>query len=486
MLRKILINIGSGYLLKIVQIFCSLLTVPILIDSEGLGLAGYGQLAAALSISAMLSMAYDGIRLVTSKRIGQSKPAYSRETRLLSGYVVVTALPAAALLILLQPQIFAFAGLDHIDARVIYWIALTFIVEQTSYAAEQFFHSQLRTSLINIVNSVEVIVRLIAIALVFNSHTGSIEHYFIIFLSTSLCRITLLWSVILRDPLPDTPADKSTSLVGFVRESAPHSLNGIALFIVFRFSIILSNRYLSSELAAVFAILFFTIRGYLNQIFISVIRPMVIPLVSQIDLRRLEFAARQRYDRIVVTYELIVISAIFLIAFSCPLWLHLWLGDEFDAYRGIVGFGIAIMGIEAALSLKGMILVSQGRGIVLSHFSLIGGILYVIALSALRAGGGLSLSTLTFAVTLYILLYSGVVMNLLYSHFVFSNRRALLTLLIATAVSASQYGLLSSPESVTQILAMGGSIWILSTLALTASNLDTLRQLRATLKTLTL
>ena len=49
MLKKIIIAIGTGYALKIVQTLCGLVTVPILIGDKGLGLAGYGQLAVITS-----------------------------------------------------------------------------------------------------------------------------------------------------------------------------------------------------------------------------------------------------------------------------------------------------------------------------------------------------------------------------------------------------------------------------------------------------
>lgn len=70
MVKKLIVGVASGYLLKLVQVVCNLVLIPFLISDRIFGLAGYGSLSVVLAIIGLMAAAYDGWRLSTARRLG--------------------------------------------------------------------------------------------------------------------------------------------------------------------------------------------------------------------------------------------------------------------------------------------------------------------------------------------------------------------------------------------------------------------------------
>ena len=435
MLKSLIINIGSGYALKMVQICCGLITVPILISDKGLGLAGYGQLAVALSLSALMSMLFDGFRLIASKTIGSNKDTIYEETITILQCVVIIILPVACVVSLFAEQLLEFLGLRDQSTLLVYLISIYFLFDQLLYITEQYYHSNIKTFVINFANGVEGVIRLLFIVLVFRNHTGTLSHYFQIFIVTYCIKFIVYQVLINRsNKHKKIPYLKVARFQTFVRESIPLSFRGISIFLVFRMSIIYANKYLSSEAAAVFSIIFVTLRGYLSQIFVSVMHPMVIPVVSRISFTRISYDNLQKYRNIISVFEFMVLSIVSFTACFTPFWLTLWLGDTFLQYLSLISLAVGMLGIEVAFSLKSLVLVSQNLGGVLAKYSFVACIGYLITLLSFEYLGLVDLRSLTFLVVGYVYIYNYISVNHVFSRAFKSDWRAN-TMVLVTIIS---------------------------------------------------
>jgi len=210
MYKKILINIGSGYILKAIQIICGLITVPILISKDGLGLAGYGQLVVALSWIALLSMFFDGFRLVASRQIGKNRENIFQETKRVLGYFLLLSIILSLFISIIAEHILPFLGLDNQKVSLIYALLVFFVLEQLLYVTEQYFHSMLRTFIINSLNITESIFRLCAIILIFTDQKGNQLDYFYIFIGTYILKFFFY--------LIDNPKEIGSNAVHFINK----------------------------------------------------------------------------------------------------------------------------------------------------------------------------------------------------------------------------------------------------------------------------
>lgn len=449
MLKKLIINIGSGYALKVVQIFCSLITVPILISDKGLGLNGYGKLAVALSLSALMSMLFDGFRLIASKSIGrQHDLLYVQMFKVLQIFIVLSA-PVLVTIALLANPLIPFLGLVGQPVAIVYLVVVYFVFEQLLYVVEQYYHSQVKTFVVNISNGIEAVVRLFLILIVFTNHQGTQSDYLLIFIATYLCKLlNYLIFIIIANTGKHLVLTSFSEIKFFIKEAFPLSLRGVSSFLVFRMSIIYANKYLSSEAAAVFSIIFVTTRGYLTQIFVNVMRPMVIPVVSRISFASVGDEKLTKYKNIISFYEYLALSSISLIACFTPLWLPLWLGDSFRQYQALFAFAVGILGIESAFSLKSLVLVSQNLGSVLAKYSIVACTFFLIVLFFLEHYGMFTLSWMTFCIIAYVLMYNGLSVNHIFNNSFGRSWRSTSLVFVISAVLLVNYLLFYSERNI--------------------------------------
>lgn len=410
-------NITTGFTLKFVQLACSFLSVPILIADEGLGLHGYGQLAVALAVGALPSMLFDGFRLSVSRGMAINSNALFDATCLYTKYILFLCAPIVVLGVLFWHQIAEAAALN-IDTRyVISYILLFFTLEQLLYIVEQYFHCLLKTSLLNIVNSLEAIIRLMGVGLIFQGQEGSIEDYFVLYIATYLVKISLYWALIASRRVEGGRICRWShreSFTTFFQDSSALSLKAIMTFVVFRFSVIYANRVLSSEAAAVYAIIFVTLRNYITQLFVAVFRPMIIPLTANDNIIDYDKNIRIDFELVLSFYEFVVVCAVLLMAASVTGWLPLWAGSEVASHHSLIAMGIAVLGIESALSMKGLILIGQGFGRILSVLSFVCCSFYGLSLYVLTEAVGINLLYLICLAAGYIIIYYGISVNVLY------------------------------------------------------------------------
>lgn len=437
MLKKLLVNIGAGYIQKVIQVFCGLITVPILLSEQGLGLAGYGQLVVCQSLVATLSMSFDGFRLVASKTIGSDTDNIYSNTNTILFYTFLIAIPPICLFIVLSEEIFSFSKVRNYTPDLMILLCSFFLLEQLLYVSEQSFHSQLKTFIINLVNSLESIIRMIWIFIVFRDNNGTISSYFTIFIT--LYFFKLLIYRILSITRPTSEKKTQSFFFKFLFESLPLSLKGSVIFIVFRLSIILANKYLSSELAAVFSFIFVTLRGYLGQVFVSVLRPMAIPILARKQIRNLHATEKENFLLSFGLYESLVIIAILTISSTCFLWLPLWLGNSFVNYTSIVSFAIGFLGIECAFSLRNMTLISQGLGNYLTTISILCCTAYVAVLYFVIQHDAINLNTFVLMVCCYLFVYEGLSVNFLFHRKLIKSNKPLFLLIILITPLISQF-----------------------------------------------
>jgi O-antigen/teichoic acid export membrane protein len=475
MLRKIAINIGSGYAQKVVQTICGLITVPILLSDSGLGFSGYGELAVALSISALVSTMYDGFRLTASRRIGLSKSDFRSETYRLTLWILIVTLPAAIILVTFSTGIYALAGLTETSENLIYLIVSSLLIEQASYVIEQSYHAQLKTAFVNTLSSFEVLARMIAIWVIFSDGKQTIDTYFEIVIFTSAFKLIAMMLTTVRHQVSDRtfiPTGFST----YVRESISISLNGISITLVFRISIILANKLFSSEMAAVFSITFLTIRNYLNQLFVSVIRPMVIPLASRFDLKNGHHERRYLYNNAIALYEVLVTTSTIFLAASITLWLPAWLGDHLNTYFSIIALAIIAIGLECALSLKSMTLFSQGSGRQVTASNTAWSIIYFTALWMLYILGLLSLSSLSISTCMYLFFCNGLSINFIYARKIHTIKSSIITTLSSVVSALLIYSIMSDDADPTAQIVLLLMTWATITTYLLIANASLVRE----------
>jgi O-antigen/teichoic acid export membrane protein len=462
MYKKILINIGSGYILKAIQIICGLITVPILISKDGLGLAGYGQLVVALSWIALLSMFFDGFRLVASRQIGKNRENIFQETKRVLGYFLLLSIILSLFISIIAEHILPFLGLDNQKVSLIYALLVFFVLEQLLYVTEQYFHSMLRTFIINSLNITESIFRLCAIILIFTDQKGNQLDYFYIFIGTYILKFFFYLIIILLNKEKNIfPYRKQENFRLFMRESIPLTFKGVVIFLVFRMSVLYANKVLSPEIAAVFSIIFVTIRGYLAQLFVTVIRPMIIPLLASVELIEMDSEKKYKYHSLIIMFELLTLLAVTFIAATSAMWLPLWLGDTFIQFQNIIGLAIWFLSIEIAYSLKSLVLVSQGLGGVLTKYSIVTCLLYLMVFFVIEYYYSFNLFYLVLAVIGFVFVYNGISVNYIFSCIIKIQKNVLVSLLCIILFGAIIYYVNSQLNDQLIILRTSILIWFL-------------------------
>jgi hypothetical protein len=453
MFKRIIIGIASGYIVKVVQVACNLMLVPFLVSSSVLGLAGYGYMAVLLAAVGLIASGLDGWRLATSRRFGLAK---TMGEKIYLPLLLITVLPlliCSVIACYFNQQTLALLGLGQLDNRIISLLMLYLFFEQLNALSEQCFHASAMTWLVNAVVLCEVVLRT-ACLFYFLSDNGSLQDYFFIFVCFMGCKY--LFYIVL---LAVNGFVGSLTMQSVKREwptffeSLPLSLKSLSVFSVFRVTVIFVNRLFSPELAGIYSILMVTIRGYITQLFISVIRPMIIPLTASIDILALNDSRRKLLISTLNSFDFVVILSTVLLAIMSPIWLPLWLPIDVNEFLGLFMLGIIALGLEASTSVKNLLLISQGHGVVLTKVTVLAAISYLFYLvGTTQLLATLTITWLFFGVLAFIVLVSGILIPWLFASKLLRNGSvgllksltySLITMLTVLVVSTfNLYGLI--------------------------------------------
>lgn len=430
MLKKLSLVLGAGYLQKAVQVFCGLITIPILVSDNGLGLSGYGRLAVLLSISALLSMALDGFRLMASRDIGAGFDRLYQATIAHLVYSSVLALCLSLITVSLADPLLKLIGLEGLSRYLLYWACLFFTLEQLLYVLEQTYHAQLKTYYVNGINSIESIVRLAAIFLLFQLGSGDIATYFKIFTGTYALKVLLHLATLgfqcgQKEDFAPLQNVSTTDFRRVLVSAYPLSLQAGAQFFVYRLSVIIANREFSAESAGLFSIVFITLRGYMTQLFVNVLRPLIVPNFSKIVLSRSSLPANLRHIDAVACYEAFVIVCILIIVATTSAWLPMWLGTTFHEFVPLFCAGVAFLGLESVTALRCLVLISQNHGTILSKTGISLSGMFVGGVYLFYSFGQLTLQVLVIAIFTYIVAYNVLAASFLYSRYIATVNRTI-------------------------------------------------------------
>ena len=374
MFKTIFIGASTAYVTKVVQMLVQFLIVPFLISEKQLGLAGYGSLFSILSLQFLLGMFTDGIRLSISKNVSQCVDDQVRQFQSLISATLFIGLSSAILLFIalsVKKSVISLFGLSYIaDIEQLYFLTcLCFLIEQSFFPIETVLHSKGQTWIVNMSISGEVVIRTLAVFLVFIFYNGNIKNYIGIFFLCLCFRKAFLLIIVLKNQSIYLFTDSKFifhEIKDFIKDALPLSLKGISSVLVYRGSVLLTNRVMGPEAAGLLTILVINIRGYIAQGLLAMLRPMVIPLTASLNLNSLDEEKQETIKSALGMYQLFVGFVCIGIGLSSPTWMHLWLGDNANNLVNISPVFIIAIGLEIAFSIQSYLLVSQGYGLYLS------------------------------------------------------------------------------------------------------------------------
>ncbi len=417
MLKALLLGVASGYILKLMQIVCNLVLIPFLISNKVLGLAGYGQLSAVLATIGLLTALYDGWRLSCARRLGIAEKVGEAVYMPLLVMTLVPIILLGLCAFFYGDYILVWLGFGDDFQNLALIIVVYFLFEQVNFLSEQCFHAKGKTWIVNSVLLLEVFCRTLTIYVLFTVWQPSIELYLKIFVAYMIIKYIVygLWLITRRSAIGvDTLGFSIYREMGTFYYSLPLSVKGLSIFSVFRLSVVVVNKYLSSELAAIYSILMVTLRNYITQLFVSVLRPMIVPLSAGIGLS--QFSNQSQLRSLLKNYELFVCTISLFVALLVPYWLSAWLQQDLSAYYFLYISGVAFFGLESSSSIKNFLLVSQGYAKILTLFALILSLVHVSYLSCIfLLHDMLAIQWVIMGVICFILLYAGISVPYLFS-----------------------------------------------------------------------
>jgi len=414
-----MLGLGSGYLQKLIQIGTTIIVVPLLISDMALGLSGYGQLMTLLTVMAFFSMVLDGLRLSVSRKVGQQSSSKDHGLGISVVAMMLALFLPILILALYGNEIYVFVGLGNIASGIILLSVIFLFSEQLNYVLEQYYHSSGLTWKVNSITMIEVVVRFLVICVAIFSYQFSILTYLFIFAVIYLLKLMYFIFDLFSMKVFSSDffnVDKK-ELSEIFKYSFPLSLKGVATFFVYRFGVIVCNKTIGPDAAAVYSLIFTTIKNYLGQIFVAVLRPMVIPITAAKNIKIISKESQQSIRSLLRVYEFFVVGAIFIVAFCTDYWLELWLGDKFMAYSALFALSIMVVSLEVVSGVKALLLVSQGYGKSLSFYSLffalvLMSMLFFIMATEMYA----SIDVIIYITLAYILAFNGVALMKLFKN----------------------------------------------------------------------
>jgi len=420
-IKNITYGIGSGYIQKAVQIVTTIIIIPLLISDTALGLSGYGELMTALAIVAFFSMILDGVRLSVARKVGQQQNANNHGLGVSIAVMLVALSVPVSVFALIADTIFEFTGLDWKRDSVLMVLLLLFLFfEQLNYVVEQYYHSKGLTWKVNVITTLEVLVRFAIISFAIIYYMFDAEMYLYIFVGSYIIKSVYFFANLygLDAFNKNSMSFKWDEVTEILNYSWPLSLKGVATFFVYRFGVIVCNKVIGSEASAIYSIIFTTIKSYLTQLFVAVLRPMVVPIMAAKNISKISNENKESITSTLRVYEYIVVGAILFVSFSSEIWLGAWLGDEFLNYSMLFSISIMIVSLEVVSGIKALLLVSQGYGRQLSFYSLLFASFVLLMLTYIMITGSFStLENIIYLTLSYIVIYNGVALMRLFRRY---------------------------------------------------------------------
>jgi hypothetical protein len=180
-------GIGTGYLVRLLQVAASVLVVPFLLQDDVLGIESYGRIFAIISTLSIVNLLTDGLRVSYSRSISQ---ALSRSSADVARCVGAGLKVMAIIVIVVGVTLFATSGhfldLLGIPGTPEWQAALAFaivhvVVENALYVFQSYALARGRLDFVNQVLAFEVILRNVAMVVVFLVYEGSASGYMAIF-----------------------------------------------------------------------------------------------------------------------------------------------------------------------------------------------------------------------------------------------------------------------------------------------------------------
>lgn len=379
----------TGYGLRLLQIFATLLVVPYLLRDDMLGIDDYGRVYSILGALSLIALLTDGLKAAFARVISRSLSDDDASTGRVIGSAakIMTAVCSIATIVLVVAHR-EFLELLAIPVEFDYragWIlaVLAVVLENALFILTSLLTARGRMDVMNVVLAFEVIGRNAVFVGWFHHFGASLTAYFSIYLAGVAIRMiavlvyaTTAWRGDFQGFWSGRIADSAEA----VRYSFSLSLSSVNYFVFQRLSIPLTARFIGPAEAGMLAIALNTIANNLSQVIFNVARPLLIPVASRIRFDRLsESRARLLLDVDGLYTVLVCTVTAPMIAFM-PTLIEVWLGAERSVL--VVPAQILIAGatIQVGFNVRRALLVGQGLAAMIARVSLVCGALGLPAL----------------------------------------------------------------------------------------------------------
>jgi O-antigen/teichoic acid export membrane protein len=388
-LIDLLRGILAGYALKILQILASLLVIPFLLRDDVLGIEAYGRVFSVIASLALVNIVTDGLRVSYSRSIAQAL-SISREhvaECIGSGFKAMALVVAAIGIVLYAARlpVLELLGLPLTsDWKWVISIAITHVLaENLLYIFQSYALARGRLERVNHVLGLEVIVRSIALVVFFSIFRATPLGYMVIYSTVVIARcLSFAVDSILAHPedfrgIFRAPVARS---LGAIRYSFAISGASLQYFVLYRLSIPMVNKWIGSEAAGMLAIALNTIATNASQVLFSVVRPILVPLASRIDLAVLSPERRRLVHDLDALYSIGVGLFMVPLVGLMPLFISLWLGDGYVSLVFPAQVLVAGAALQVSFNVRRAMLVGQGHAARVARTSIVIAILSAISL----------------------------------------------------------------------------------------------------------
>jgi O-antigen/teichoic acid export membrane protein len=360
-----LINAAAGgYLSLGIQTLASLLMLPYLLSSHGIGLSGYGRVMAAMALAGMLGLATDGIRLAIAKYIGEVEARYRyRGFRHLLHHALRLATIIALAALSLIHVIGAASIIGGIGTWIWIYLICRFVAEQLSWVAQSYLQAERKVATIAITKSLETVLRSLVIVVVFENVGASVPRYVFLMVLFVMLRALCLVAAAIKTGHP-TPASNDHESLPSIKALLSTAVNiqvrSIAYYIVYQGSVVVAQKAGSAELSGLVSLLLQTIRSYLTLAFVEAFRSSWLPLISGI-IHENNCKEMQQLTEVIARWQGFIVSALFLIALFHNIWVVAWLGPAIAEHSFFFGVALIVYGAEIAGAMSNQLIMAAGK-----------------------------------------------------------------------------------------------------------------------------
>jgi hypothetical protein len=289
------------------------------------------------------------------------------------------------------------------------------IVFQVMFPVEATLHAVGKTYSVNVLMTAEVILRVLIVVVMFIALPASIEGYLLVFTGLLAGR-AVVEAVILRKLVASVCSESVPTLAAEVNalwSSSVLMLQGLSAFSVFRAPVLLANKVMGSEAAAVISILVATVRTYLYQALISSVQPMMVPIAARIGVREMTQEQVRLVRDLLGAHQTASTALCLFVAITAPAWLDLWLGQTFAVFALAATVMTLTVSVEVSAIVISQVVVSQGYGALLSVANAVMSTVVVAVMVAVSSWWPDPLAVAC-VISVYVILWHGVISRVIY------------------------------------------------------------------------